>query len=151
MLRRSFFSGWRIVGGLRGQPAPCGGMQRPGRRAEVDRLRCVKHERKLYAYRDDEVVMTFNVALGREPRGHKVQEGDGRTPRAATTSLRRDTTATFICRSKSPTPMPKTGRGRARLGVSPGGQIMLHGLDPAIGPSGTTGTGCSTGPTVALR
>jgi murein L,D-transpeptidase YafK len=131
MLRRSLFLGLAALLGLpRGAGAV--GMQRPGRRAEVDLLRCVKHERKLYAYRDGEVVMTFNVALGREPRGHKVQEGDGRTPegRYYITAARHDSDFHLSLKISYPN---AEDRARARaLGVQPGGQIMLHGLDPGI-------------------
>ncbi|GIX30337.1 MAG: hypothetical protein KatS3mg124_0809 [Porticoccaceae bacterium] len=39
-----------------------------------------KSERKLYLLRDGEVLREYPVALGKNPRGHKVEEGDGRTP-----------------------------------------------------------------------
>ncbi len=142
MLRRTFFrglalrglAGWLGLAAVFGLPRPARaiGRYRPGRRAEVDLLRCVKHERKLYAYRQGEVIMTFNVALGREPRGHKVQEGDGRTPegRYYITAARHDSDFHLSLKISYP---DAADRARARaLGVHPGGQIMLHGLDPGI-------------------
>jgi len=105
----------------------------PGRNASVDLLRCVKHERRLYALADGDVVMTFNVALGREPRGHKVREGDGRTPegRYVIDAARHDSDYHLALKISYPN---AEDRARARaLGVRPGGQIMIHGLDPAIG------------------
>ncbi len=105
----------------------------PGRNASVDLLRCVKHERRLYALADGDVVMTFNVALGREPRGHKVREGDGRTPegRYFIDAARHDSDYHLALKISYPN---AEDRARARaLGVRPGGQIMIHGLDPAIG------------------
>lgn len=106
---------------------------RPGRRAAVDLLRVVKHERKLYAITGAETVASFNVALGRSPRGHKVQEGDGRTPegRYHIVGARHDSDYYLSLEISYP---DAEDRHRARqLGVHPGGQIMIHGLDPAIG------------------
>lgn len=133
MLRRS------VLGGLIGGVAAFGGLPQdadavqPGRRASVDLLRCVKHERKLYALEGDEIVMSFNVALGREPRGHKVQEGDGRTPegRYYIIAARHDSDYHLSLKISYPNAEDKA-RARA-LGVRPGGQIMVHGLDPSIG------------------
>lgn len=133
MLRRS------VLGGLVGGVAVAGGLAReafaarPGRRQAVDRLRCVKHERRLYAYAGDDLVMSFNVALGREPRGHKVQEGDGRTPEGLYHIVAARPDSDFYRSLKISYPNAED-RERARaLGVRPGGQIMIHGLDPAMG------------------
>ena len=131
MLRRSFFVGLGALLGLV-RPARAVGLQRPGRQARVDLLRCVKHERKLYALQDGEVIMTLNVALGREPRGHKVMEGDGRTPEGLyyITAARHDSDFHLSLKISYPN---AEDRARARaLGVDPGGQIMVHGLDPAM-------------------
>ena len=133
MLRRS------VLGGLVGGVAAIGGLPRaadaarPGKRAAVDLLRCIKHERKLHALKGDEIVMSFNVALGREPRGHKIREGDGRTPegRYYITGGRYDSDYHLSLKISYPNAEDKA-RARA-LGVRPGGQIMVHGLDPAIG------------------
>ena len=131
MLRRAFALG---LAGLLGLPRVAGavGVQWPGRRAEVDLLRCVKHERKLYAYRDGRVIMTFNVALGIQPRGHKVQEGDGRTPegRYYINAARYDSDYHLALQISYPDAEDR--RRATALGVHPGGQIMIHGLDPGI-------------------
>jgi len=105
---------------------------RPGRHASVDLLRCVKHERKLYALAKGEVVLSFNVALGVSPRGHKEQEGDGRTPEGLyyIDAARHDSDYHLSLKISYPN---AEDRARARaLGVRPGGQIMIHGLDPAM-------------------
>ncbi len=117
---------------LGGRPRPVDAA-RPGRRASVDLLRCVKHERKLYALRGGEVLMQYNVALGREPRGHKIQEGDGRTPEGRYYIVAGRYDSDFHLALKISYPNVED-RARARsLGVRPGGQIMVHGLDPSIG------------------
>ncbi len=132
MLRRSALN--MLAGGiaaLGGWPRGAGAAPAGGRVA-VDLLRCVKHQRKLYALKDGAVVMQFNVALGREPRGHKLQEGDGRTPegRYYIVGGRPDSDYHLSLLISYPN---ADDRARARaLGVRPGGQIMVHGLDPAI-------------------
>lgn len=132
MQRRSLFLA--IIGALGAPSLALGNTgSGPGRNASVDLLRCIKHERKLYALAKGEVVMTFNIALGREPRGHKVREGDGRTPegRYFIDAARRDSDYHLALKISYPN---AEDRARARaLGVRPGGQIMIHGLDPAIG------------------
>ena len=46
----------------------------------ADRVLVIKSQRQLYLIRNDEVVASYPVALGRSPVGHKVFEGDGRSP-----------------------------------------------------------------------
>ena len=131
MLRRACFLGLAGLFGTVGVGRAVG-VPQPGRRAEVDLLRCVKRERKLYAYRGGRVIETFNVALGIQPRGHKVQAGDGRTPEGRYTinAARFDSDYHLALQISYPN---AEDRARARaLGVDPGGQIMIHGLDPAI-------------------
>ena len=47
---------------------------------KVDKLLVHKSERRLYLVRDDAVVATYEIALGRNPVGPKIFRGDGRTP-----------------------------------------------------------------------
>ena len=37
-----------------------------------------KSERKLYLYRGAEILKTYRIALGKQPDGHKIREGDSR-------------------------------------------------------------------------
>lgn len=46
----------------------------------ADRVVVHKAERKLLLMRGDEILRSFNVALGLSPTGHKQREGDFRTP-----------------------------------------------------------------------
>lgn len=138
MRRRSVLLGMAgVIGPSRafaGDPRPAGRPpERPGRRSAVDQLKVFKRERQLQALGGGEVLATFNVALGRTPRGHKVQEGDGRTPEGhyKIVAARHDSDFYLSLQISYPN---AEDRARARsLGVRPGGQIMIHGLDPAIG------------------
>ena len=42
-----------------------------------------KSARRMTLMRDGQVLKSYDVALGSAPRGHKQQEGDGRTPEGA--------------------------------------------------------------------
>ena len=46
----------------------------------ADHIVVRKAERKLYLMRGDEVLRSFRIALGLSPQGHKMREGDFRTP-----------------------------------------------------------------------
>ena len=47
---------------------------------QADQVVLIKSERKLYLFKDGEVLRSFNVALGLVPEGPKRREGDFRTP-----------------------------------------------------------------------
>ena len=46
----------------------------------VDYVLVKKRERKLYLYSEDQVVKSYKIALGKQPDGQKLEEGDSRTP-----------------------------------------------------------------------
>ncbi len=100
--------------------------------AAVDRILIVKQERKLYLLRGGEVVDSFRIALGWRPRGPKRYEGDGRTPEGRYFIDGFLPDSDFYRAIKISYPSPED-RARARAeGLDPGGQIMIHGLDPAL-------------------
>lgn len=69
----------------------------------------------------------YAVDLGFAPEGHKVQEGDGRTPEGAYRIDRRNPQSRFHLSLGISYPNA-TDVARAReLGVSPGGDIFIHG------------------------
>ncbi len=50
------------------------------KQAVVDRVEVKKSVRRMYLMDGDVVVREYRIALGKSPRGHKIQEGDNRTP-----------------------------------------------------------------------
>ena len=97
---------------------------------KADRLVVLKGERRLVLMRGDRVMKVFRVALGRYPKGHKAREGDARTPEGTyTVDYRLDTNKSKFYRALHISYPNRQDRAQARkLGVSPGGQIMIHGL-----------------------
>ena len=94
---------------------------------KADEVVVRKTDRKLELKRDNEVLKSFDIALGLEPSGHKLREGDSRTPEGRYRLIERNTDSDFFLSILISYPN-SADRSRARAaGVSPGGQIMIHG------------------------
>jgi len=93
----------------------------------ADRLLLKKSERKLFLMKNDQILRSFDVALGLLPEGHKSKEGDFKTPEGIYKLAERNPASDFFLSILISYPNQDDAR-RARLqGVSPGGQIMIHG------------------------
>jgi murein L,D-transpeptidase YafK len=101
--------------------------------ARVTEIVVDKKARTLTLWHDATVMKTYKVSLGRAPIGPKQQEGDGRTPEGR-----------YVIDSKNPRshdylalhvsyPDPSDRARAHELGVSPGGDIMIHGLHNGLG------------------
>ena len=82
----------------------------------------IKAERRLYLVRGGEVLRSYQVALGRQPKGTKLYQGDGRTPEGTyeICGVQR-AGAGSTARCASPIRTSRTGRGRGRWGRRPAG------------------------------
>ena len=101
--------------------------------AEADRIVVDKSDRTLTLLADDTVLATYRVSLGGAPVGHKQQEGDERTPEGAYVLDWRN--AESIAHRSIHVAYPDaadTTRADS-AGVSPGGQIMIHGITNGLG------------------
>ena len=99
----------------------------------ADMVLLYKGRRTLYLMRDGEVLRSYSVALGRNPFGHKNQEGDGRTPEGGYLIDWRNPNSDFHLSLHISYPRPQDYRQARDAGVDPGGAIMIHGL-----PNGRT-------------
>jgi murein L,D-transpeptidase YafK len=92
-----------------------------------------KKARKLMLLHDTNVLKTYDVSLGRAAGGSKQQEGDGRTPEGRYVIDAKNQSSRFHLALHVSYP-DAADRDRARrLGVSPGGDIMVHGLRNGLG------------------
>jgi murein L,D-transpeptidase YafK len=83
--------------------------------------------------RAGQVMKTYKVALGGEPVGPKTRQGDHRTPEGVYVINGRNAQSQFH-RSLHISYPNAADRERARkLGVSPGGDIFIHGLPNGYG------------------
>ena len=114
----------------------------------ADSVLVVKSERKLYLLKNGEVLRAFDVALGLMPRGPKEREGDSRTPEGKYFLETRNADSNFFLSIKVSYPNAADRARAAKMGVDPGGQIMIHGWpnepkrDPAYYRSSDWTDGC---------
>ena len=103
----------------------------------ADRIVVNKAMRELLLFRKGRVLRSYKVALGRNPVGAKQQEGDGKTPEGEYAISGRNAASKFHKALRISYPN-ESDRARAqRVGVSPGGDIMIHGLPNGFGYMGT--------------
>src|ERR1700687_1621600 len=102
----------------------------------VDRVIVNKAKRELLLMRAGIVVKSYRVALGRNPVGPKTRQGDGKTPEGVYSISGRNAASAFHRALRISYPN-STDRAQARkLGVAPGGDIMIHGLPNGQGHIG---------------
>ena len=94
----------------------------------VDRIVVYKHERKLLLLSHGREVRSYKVALGSEAVGPKTRQGDHRTPEGIYVLDARNPNSHFYKAFHISYPNAKDIAAAKKLGVSPGGDIMLHGL-----------------------
>ncbi len=94
----------------------------------VDKLIVYKHERKLVLLSEGKELKSYRVALGGQPVGPKQRQGDHRTPEGLYILDSRNPKSQFYKAFHISYPSAKDIAAARKQGVSPGGNIMLHGL-----------------------
>ena len=87
-----------------------------------------KADRKMMLYENDKLLKTYKISLGRRPIGHKVQEGDYKTPEGLYTISYKNAQSECYKSLKISYPNKIDRQNAKKLGVSPGGNIMIHGV-----------------------
>lgn len=96
--------------------------------AQADKVVVIKSKRLMMLLQNGEILKTYRIALGKQPLGHKIHEGDQKTPEG-----------TYILNSRNPKskyhlsltisyPNESDILNAQKRGISPGGSIMIHGL-----------------------
>ncbi|NVJ54909.1 MAG: L,D-transpeptidase family protein [Vibrionaceae bacterium] len=96
--------------------------------ATVDLIKVDKSKRRMYLVKENEIIREFRVALGKQPKGHKAQEGDQRTPEGLyyldfileDSQYYRSVHITY--------PNDQDIENARRHNLNPGGNIKIHGL-----------------------
>ena len=104
----------------------------PAEKIQADRILVLKADRKMILYRKDVAIATYKIALGGNPKGHKTQQGDGKTPEGNYTISGRNPKSRFHLSLRISYPGPQDVAQARQRGVDPGGDIMIHGLPPAF-------------------
>lgn len=100
---------------------------------DVNQLVVRKDERRLYLMSNDQVIRSYRISLGKTPEGHKLYEGDSRTPEGSYTIDFRNPNSDYYKSIRISYPNPKDRELAEAWGLKPGGNIMIHGLPNDVG------------------
>ncbi len=95
---------------------------------QADRILVRKAARELVLYRQGKVLKSYRVALGRNPVDPKRRQGDRKTPEGRYTITGRNPSSAYHRALRISYPSAADRARARREGVSPGGDIMIHGL-----------------------
>jgi len=105
---------------------------------KADHVVVAKSERTLTLLAQGKVIRTYKVALGGTPVGAKEQQGDHKTPEGHYILDRRNAKSSYYKSIHVSYPNEDDERHAAKSGVSPGGDVMIHGLPNGFGWLGAT-------------
>ncbi|MGA2890577.1 MAG: L,D-transpeptidase family protein [Terracidiphilus sp.] len=103
---------------------------------KVDSILVLKKEHVLKLLAGGKVIRTYKVALGSGGLAPKEREGDGRTPEGHYVIDARNAVSHYHKALHVSYPNAEDRARAAKLGVSPGGAIMIHGLPNGMGAIG---------------
>jgi tetratricopeptide (TPR) repeat protein len=94
----------------------------------ADKVLIEKKERRLTLLSKGEVIKTYKIALGGDPVGPKEKQGDNKTPEGTYIIDSRNRDSGYHLSLHISYPNEKDKMRAKELGVSPGGDIMIHGI-----------------------
>jgi murein L,D-transpeptidase YafK len=100
---------------------------------KADRVIVLKKERTLELMNHGKIFKTYKVALGGNPIGSKEQQGDHRTPEGTYILDHRNPASQFYKSIHISYPSAEDRSRAAKLHVSPGGDVFVHGLPNGYG------------------
>ncbi len=95
---------------------------------KTDRVLVLKHQHILQLLRGGKVIKEYKVALGGSPVGPKTQQGDHKTPEGVYVLDSRNPRSQFYKSLHISYPTPAQRAAARKRGVSPGGDVFVHGL-----------------------
>ncbi|MBP8697342.1 MAG: L,D-transpeptidase family protein [Syntrophobacterales bacterium] len=100
----------------------------PAAGVPAERIVVEKSKRTLTLFRQDKEIRTYKVALGRDPVGPKVRQGDNKTPEGVYFVDYKVRHSIYHRALHLSYPNPDDVERARSLGVPPGGSIMIHGM-----------------------
>jgi murein L,D-transpeptidase YafK len=94
---------------------------------KADSVLVIKSKSRLYLMRKGEAFASFRVTFGTNPKGHKQQQGDGRTPEGKYVLNYKNSNSKFYKSIHISYPNATDRKNAKKRGVDPGGAIMIHG------------------------
>ena len=99
----------------------------------IDKVKVYKSKRYLELLSNGQVMQRYPIRLGFEPTGHKLTEGDGKTPEGIYTLDWRNPNSQFYKSLHVSYPNAQDKQQAAAQGLSAGSNIMIHGSFPVRG------------------
>ena len=93
----------------------------------IDKVLVVKSDRRLHLVSQGTTLKSYPISLGKQPNGHKLHEGDSRTPEGFYWIDWRKISDKFNLAMHISYPNIRDAARARREGVPAGGAIMLHG------------------------
>jgi len=94
----------------------------------ADKILIEKKERRLTLILKGKALKTYKIALGGNPDGPKERQGDNKTPEGTYVIDSRNRDSRYHLSLHISYPNEKDKKRAKELGVSPGGDIMIHGI-----------------------
>ena len=94
---------------------------------KADLVIVIKNEYRLYLIRNEKLFASFPVVFGSNPKGHKQQQGDERTPEGEYVLDYKNANSSYYKSIHISYPNDQDRENARKRGVSPGGDIMIHG------------------------
>jgi murein L,D-transpeptidase YafK len=113
--------------------SPLHAYAKPPANAKADRIIILKSKRELQLWSKDSLVKKYRVSLGAAPVGRKERQGDHRTPEGEYTISGRNVNSKYHRSLRISYPNPEDLARATKHRVSPGGDIMIHGLPNGYG------------------
>ena len=110
-------------------------------KGSVDRILIEKNARRLMLISQGEVLKSYSIALGGNPIGPKERQGDNKTPEGTYVIDGRNKDSRFHLSLHISYPNERDKNRAKELGVSPGGDIMIHGIKNGFSWVGVAHTG----------
>ena len=107
----------------------------------ADKVLIEKKERRLTLLSNGEAIKSYKIALGGNPVGPKERQGDNKTPEGTYTIESRNRYSEYHLSLRISYPNEKDKMRAKELGVSPGGDIMIHGIKNGYSWIGTLHSG----------
>ncbi len=106
----------------------------------ADKILIEKNRRRLTLISKGEVLKTYKIALGGNPIGAKERQGDNKTPEGTYIIDSRNKDSLYHLSLHISYPNEKDKQRAKELGVSPGGDIMIHGIKNSFSSVGNLHT-----------
>jgi murein L,D-transpeptidase YafK len=101
--------------------------------ATADRVVVIKHLHTLTLLDHGKLLKEYKVALGGDPLGPKIRQGDHKTPEGIYTLDHRNEHSHYYRSIHISYPNAQDWARSRNLGVAPGGDVMIHGLPNGYG------------------